>query len=102
MSNINPETRPPAITEEQLQRLLQSIERMRSEGNVSLTDPRVSQVQTWILGLVGMGLIAAGCWVAQSIGTLSSTVSASVQRLDQYGTTLQDHEQRLRDQERKP
>jgi hypothetical protein len=96
-----PDTRP-AITEEQLQRLVQSIERMRSEGNVSLTDPRVSQVQTWILGLVGMGLIAAGCWVAQSISTLSSTVAASVQRLDQYGTTLEDHEQRLRDQERKP
>lgn len=95
-----PETRPATITEDQLQRILAA---MQARGaNVNVTDPRVSQVQTWILGLVGMGLIAAGCWVAQSIRTLSSTVSASVQRLDQYGSTLADHEARIREQERRP
>lgn len=95
-----PETRPPAITEEQLQRLERALSALRAGGNVSVTDPRVSQVQTWILGLVGVGVISAGVWVGQSINTLSSTVAGAVSRLDQYGATLQDHEQRLRDQER--
>lgn len=93
-----PDTRTPVITEEQLQRIITAMQRHGASVNVS--DPRVSQVQTWILGLVGMGLIAAGAWVAQSISTLSTTVTAAVARLDQYGTTLEDHEQRIRHQER--
>lgn len=95
-----PDTRTPVITEEQLKRIEAALQ--RSGASVSVSDPRVSQVQTWILGLVGMGLIAAGAWVGQSISTLSATLAAAVSRLDQYGTTLADHEQRLRDQERKP
>jgi predicted Zn-dependent protease len=93
-----PDTRP-AITEEQLQRLIAAIQRSGG-AHVEVSDPRVSQVQTWILGLVGVGVIAAGGWVAQSISTLSQTVSTAVTRLDQQDETQRDHEQRLRDLER--
>lgn len=94
-----PDTRP-AITEEQLQRLVHAIQ--RSGASVNLSDPRVSQLQTWIIGVVGVGLIAAGAWVGQSIWALSATVTSAITRLDQYGTMLSDHEQRLRQQEQKP
>lgn len=100
-----PDTRSPAITEEQLKRLEQQFERLlhqRSGGAITVTDPRVSQVQTWILGLVGMGLIAAGCWVGQSINVLSGAVAAAVLRLDQQDKTQDDHEARLRSLERRP
>lgn len=100
-----PDTRPSAITEEQLNRLLQDVRRMleqRGGGGITVTDPRVSQVQTWILGLVGMGLIAAGCWVGQSINVLSTSVAAAVLRLDQQDKTQDDHEARLRSLERRP
>lgn len=100
MNPPTPETRTPAITEEQLQRLLAAIQ--RSGANVNLSDPRVSQVQTWILGLVGIGLIAAGGWVGQSISTLSTAVAAAVLRLDQQDKTQDDHEARLRSLERRP
>lgn len=95
-----PDTRTPVITEDQLQRIIQALE--RSGASVNVSDPRVSQVQTWILGLVGMGLIGAGAWVGQSIGTLSTTVASAVATITQYGETLKDHEERLRAQERKP
>lgn len=95
-----PDTRTPVITEEQLQRIIQALE--RSGASVNVSDPRVSQVQTWILGLVGVGLIAAGTWVAQSIGTLTTTVAGAVATIAQYGEILRDHEERLRAEERKP
>lgn len=94
-----PDTRSPVITEEQLSRLVHALQ--RSGASVSVSDPRVSQVQTWILGLVGAGLVAAGIWVGQSINVLSTTLASAVARLDQYGTTLADHEQRIRQQEHK-
>lgn len=96
----SPDTRTPVITEEQLQRLLHAME--RSGASVSVSDPRMSQLQTWILGLVGIGLIGAGAWVGQSINTLSTTLSTALTIQAQQGKTIEDHEQRLRDQERKP
>lgn len=98
MTDPSPETRAPVLSEQQVERIVSAMQ--RSGASVNVSDPRVSQVQTWILGMVGVGIIAACGWMAQSIGTLSTTVGAAVQRLDQYGDTLADHEQRLRAQER--
>ncbi len=99
-ANPPPDTRTPVLTDAQVDRIIAA---MRQGGaSVNVNDPRVSQVQTWILGLVGVGLISAGAWAGQSLNTLSGTLASAVQRLDQQSTTLADHEQRLRDQERKP
>lgn len=94
-----PDTRPPVITEEQLERIVRAMQRHGASVNVA--DPRVSAVQTWIIGLVGVGLIAAGTWVGQSINTLSATLSTAITRLDQQGKTQDDHEVRLRNLERR-
>lgn len=93
------ETRPPAITEEQLQRIISAMQRHGASVNVS--DPRINALQTWIIGLVGVGLIAAGTWVGQSINSLSGAVASAIVRLDQQDKTQGDHEARIRHLERK-
>lgn len=87
------DTRPPAITEEQLQRLIVAMQ--RSGANVNVTDPRVTAVQNWILGTVGVGIVSALLWMAQ---TLSTAVAVQ----NQHTQVLQDHEQRIRAEERRP
>lgn len=94
-----PDTRP-AITEEQLQRLLAAIQ--RSGASVNVADPRVSAVQAWILALVGAGVVAAMGWGAKSLSDLTTTMTLAIARQDQHGRMLEDHESRLRQEERKP
>lgn len=94
-----PDTRPPAITEEQLQRLIAAMQ--RSGANVNVTDPRVSAVQAWILGLVGAGIVAAAAWGAKSLQDLNTTVTIAIARQDQQGHVQDDHEARIRQLERR-
>ena len=94
------DTRPPAITEEQLQRLIAAMQ--RSGANVNVTDPRVSAVQAWIFGLVGAGIVAAAGWGAKALNDLSTTVTIAIARQDQQVRVQEDHEQRLRHLERTP
>lgn len=95
-----PDTRTPAITEEQLQRIIAAMQ--RHGANVNVSDPRVSAVQAWIMGLVGTGLVAAAAWGAKSISDLSTTVTIAISRQDRQERTQEDHEVRLRTLERRP
>lgn len=76
-----------------MQRLLAALQ--RSGASVNVSDPRVSAVQNWILGAVGSGVVAALLWMAQ-------TLSTAVAIQSQHTQILQDHEQRLRNEERRP
>lgn len=96
----SPDSRPSAITEEQLQRIIAAMQRHGASVNVS--DPRVSAVQAWILGLVGTGLVAAAAWGAKSISDLSTTMTIAIARQDRQERTQEDHESRIRDLERRP
>jgi hypothetical protein len=93
----SPDTRPPAITQAQIDAIIAALQRPGG-ANVNVSDPRVSQVQTWILGVVGIGLIGAGTWVGQSISELSIAVAT----LQAQQAIVADHEQRLRVLERQP
>ena len=88
-----PDTRTPALTEEQLQRIIAAMQ--RSGAHVNVSDPRVSAVQNWIIGVVGMGVVGALLWMAQ-------TLSTAVAIQSQHTQILQDHEQRIRNEERRP
>lgn len=90
-----PDTRP-AITEEQLARLIAAIQ--RSGASVNVTDSRLTSLQNWILAAVGAGLISAGIWVGDKI----SDLSLSVALLQTEQAAVSDHEQRLRALERRP
>jgi hypothetical protein len=90
-----PDTRP-AITEEQLQRLLAAIQ--RSGASVNVSDPRVTSLQTWLLGLVGTGVVAGLVMVGSSVIDLRAEFVAWRTRWEM----VMDHEQRLRQLERRP
>ena len=45
-------------------------------ASVTVADPRVSQVQTWLLGLVGLGIIASLGWLANSVDSLNRNFAA--------------------------
>jgi len=94
MSAHPPDTRPPVITEEQVLRIIAAMQ--RSGASVNVSDPRVSAVQAWILGLVGTGVVAAALWGGKSLQDLNTTVTIAIARQDQQGHVQEDHESRLR------
>lgn len=99
---------PPdhGMTQEQFEALtsamVEAIGRMHGGARVSVTDPRLTALNAWILGVVGSGAVAALVWGASSLSQLNVTVSTVVARQGQQDNVLQDHEGRLRVQERKP
>lgn len=57
------------MSEEERRRIL---ERMSSSGaTVTIYDPRVSQVQNWLIGIVGVGILVALGWLATSVDKLN-------------------------------
>ena len=96
MSAQPPDTRSGALSD----RDVALIERLLAGrgANVTVSDPRVSAVQNWIILSVGLGLITAGGWLASKVGELSVAVAT----LQAQQATVADHEQRLRQLERKP
>lgn len=81
------------MSQADVDRLVKALE--QRGGQVSIQDPRVSQVQTWLIGLVGLGVIMALGWLATSVDRLNR----NFERI----TVMQDYmERRLTALERKP
>lgn len=91
------ETKPGALSQREIEIIERVASLLKHGGNVTVSDPRVSQVQTWIIGLVGAGLVGAGLWVGSAIYELRAEVSTWTSR----GELIQDHEQRIRELERR-
>ncbi len=81
----------------------------REDGGASITyrDPRVSKFVDWIWGIVGIGVIAAITYVGSQLGGLRDAVADTNLQvaLSRQQTTaileeLQDHEARIRQNER--
>lgn len=91
----NPDTRP-ALSEEQLQRLLSAIQGMRGGASVSVTDPRLTKAIIWLLVTVGGITLTVGSWLV--------TDAVARGRLDERVVTiLEQHDKRLdRLEERRP
>jgi hypothetical protein len=52
-------------------------ERRKTDGaTVTVQDPRVSQVQNWLIGLIGMGIIVTLGWLANSVDNLNRNFAA--------------------------
>lgn len=104
MSAHPPDTRPGGLSErerELIDRIAALIGQARG-ANVQVSDPRVTAVQNWILVTVGTGIVGALIWATQSINALNATVASFGVTQSQQGRAIEDHEQRLRQQERKP
>jgi hypothetical protein len=66
------------MSDERLSALERAVEKMLESGGASVTvqDPRVSQVQTWLIGLVGAGIIISLGWLANSVDSLNRNFAA--------------------------
>lgn len=98
-------TRPSSLSQEEMDKLL---ERLANTGaRITMTDPRVTQAQTWILIAVGSAFIACGGWLIQSVNALNATMGRvvtqneyTVQSLHNIDSRLDRQEDRLRAVER--
>jgi hypothetical protein len=86
-----------AMSEERLAAVEERLARALEGGGASVTvqDPRVSQIQNWLLGLVGTGIIVVLGWLANSVDNLNRNFAAMTQ-------WKVDVERRLGNMERKP
>jgi hypothetical protein len=84
------------MSEERLTALEDRVANLLGNGaSITVQDPRVNQVQTWLIGLVGLGIIVSLGWLANSVDALNRNFAA----LSQWKEYV-DH--RLDDLERKP
>lgn len=88
-----PITRP--LSEEEIARFKRLFDRMNQGGTISIQDPRVNQVQTWLIGLVGAAIVGSMLWLANSVDTLNRNF-AGISVWKEYV------DQRLGNLERKP
>lgn len=93
-----PISRPSVVSKGDIDRILKAIE--NRGGNINISDPRVSQIQTWVLSSVGVVLLALGAWLVSSINNLNSTMQRVVTTNEWMAKTVEDYGRRIEDLER--
>lgn len=69
-------TRPPTLSQEEMEKL---IERLANSGaRITMADPRVTSIQTWLLATIGVSLVGGIGWGVKSINDLNQTVTRVV------------------------
>lgn len=69
-------TRPPTLSPEEMDKLL---ERLANSGaRITMADPRVTSIQTWLLATIGVSLVGGIGWGVKSINDLNQTVTRVV------------------------
>ncbi len=85
-------TRPSTLTPEEMDKLL---ERLANTGaKITMADPRVTSVQTWILATIGMSLVGLAGWGIKSINDLNLTMTRVVtqnEARDREVDRMQEH-----------
>ena len=64
--------------------------RISGGATISVQDPRVNQVQTWLIGIVGLGIIMSLGWLASSVDNLNRNFAA-ISQWKQYVDQRLDH-----------
>lgn len=64
------------MSDERLSALEARISELTGGASVTVQDPRVSQIQTWLIGLVGTGIIIVLGWLANSVDNLNRNFAA--------------------------
>lgn len=73
-------TRPPTLSPEEMDRLL---ERLANSGaRITMADPRVTSVQTWIMVTIGAVGISVAGWGVKSIQDLNQNMAAMLVRYE--------------------
>jgi hypothetical protein len=65
------------VSEERLSALESRVADLIGGGaSITVQDPRVNKVQTWLIGLVGTGIIIVLGWLANSVDSLNRNFAA--------------------------
>lgn len=91
-----PDTRSNALSD----RDIAIIERLLAGrgASVNVSDPRLTQLQSWLIGLVGSGVIGGLLLLTTAVLDLRTEVAKWHARWEM----VMDHEQRIRHLERRP
>jgi uncharacterized radical SAM superfamily Fe-S cluster-containing enzyme len=73
-------TRPSTLSPEEMDRLMERI--ANSGARITMQDPRVTSLQTWILVTIGTMAIAVGAWGIKSINDLNQNMAMMLIRYD--------------------
>lgn len=80
-------TRPPTLTPEEMDKLM---ERLANSGaRITMQDPRVTSLQTWVLVTIGTVGIAVAGWGIKSINDLNQNMATMLIRYE-YDTRRMD------------
>lgn len=97
-------TRPPSMSQHEMDMLF---ERLANRGaKIELKDPRVTSMQTWLLGIIGTAVVGGLGWGIATMNDLNKNVAVLIQqnayadrinmaqdaRLDIYDARLRDVE----------
>ena len=82
------------MSEERLSALETRISELTGGATVTVQDPRVSQIQTWLIGLVGAGIIVVLGWLANSVDNLNRNFAAITEWRGFVDSRLQNLERR--------
>ncbi len=83
----NMSTRPPALTPEDIE----TIRRFGQQGaRITMHDPRVTSLNTWLVGIVGTSVVFFLGWNIQSIQTLNETLAVMREESKYRGEQLKE------------
>jgi hypothetical protein len=69
-------SRPPTLSPKEMDQLL---ERLANSGaRITMADPRVTSIQTWLMASIGAALVGGIGWGVKSINDLNVTVARVV------------------------
>lgn len=94
-------TRPAMLSQEDVDKVLQGL--AERGARITMADPRVTNTQTWLLGIMGVTLIGVGGWGISCINKLNESMAVVIQQ-NTYGQRTDDvqdnrltnHDDRLR------
>lgn len=98
-------TRPSTLTEEEMNKLMQGL--ADRGAKITMADPRVTSVQTWIMLAVGAAFITVGTFIISSVNELNKNMAIVIQQNayaqrtnDAQDARLNIYDDRLRSVER--
>ena len=69
-------TKPSMLSQEDMDRLLEKL--ANNGAKITMVDPRVTSVQTWILSTIGVAIVGLAGWGIKSINDLNQTMTRVV------------------------
>lgn len=88
---MNNPTRPSVLTTADIERIVIAMSKAGG-ASVKIQDPRVSQVQSWLIGLFGAGMVSSALWLASSVSDLkliAARQSVQFEQMDRRITKLE-------------